>query len=69
MTTTEQNFFNILSAAIWDKPVEFLEPVDYDAVLRIAARHQLLAVIYEKLCESDDFKENPVFKKHRWKCC
>ena len=63
MNISEQNLFNILSSALWNKKVELVEPIDYDAILRIAGSHQILAVVFEKLCENEDFKKSTVYSK------
>ena len=63
MTPTEQNFYNILSEALFEKQTELVNPVDYDAILEIAARHQLFALVFEKLCEDSIFKATQLYSK------
>ena len=63
MTITEQNFFNVLSDALWNRPLNLENPIEYDEILKLSASHQLLALVFEKLCDSIEFKASSSYKK------
>ena len=62
MTPTEQNFYNILSGALWDKPL-FLDNPDYKEILDISISHHLMPLVFEKLCEDSNFKATQLYSK------
>ena len=62
MNTSEQNFFNILSSALWDKPL-FLDNPDYKEILDISISHHLMPLVFEKLCEDSNFKATQLYSK------
>ena len=45
MSTPETQYFALLQAALWDKPVATDEPFDWEAVLKIANHHDMGALI------------------------
>lgn len=65
MTLSEQNFFNILSSALSDKPLSLNAPVEYGKILEIAVSHQIMPLVFEKLCEDAAFKQTPLYAKSK----
>ena len=39
MTTAEKQYFSLLRVALWSTPADITEPIDWDAVMRIAEHH------------------------------
>ena len=56
MKGQQENFLAIVRSAIHDEPVKLTEPVDYGRILSLAREQNLLALVGEKLCESEDFR-------------
>lgn len=59
-----ENFLPILDAAIHDKPVAMQNNGNYGALLSMAQAHNVLPLVFEKLCELPDFKGSPEFSAY-----
>lgn len=63
MKGQQENFLAIVRSAIQDEPVKLTEPVDYGRILSLAREQNLLALVGEKLCESEDFRLSSEYKQ------
>lgn len=61
MKEQQKNFLAVLRAAVQHTPVQLADPVDYKEILDIARQQNLLALVCEKLCETEAFTATPEY--------
>ncbi len=56
------SLLTILAATVHDKPVELQGNVEYGEILSMAQAHNILPLVFEKLCEVPDFSKHSEFE-------